>query len=130
MTTQIIISQFNCYYFHAFDTFSFQIFIKIGFSAFQQKTMKLLLEIDRKIDNMSQSFEVVSLPRVNTKLEFNQLSERLKDEKEKTKMVKIHYIIIVAAVATILINSFFLFLFATPVIFAILVAMNLVKVKM
>ena len=26
MTTQIIISQFN-YYFHAFDTFSFQIFI-------------------------------------------------------------------------------------------------------
>ena len=130
MTTQIIISQFNCYYFHAFDTFSFQIFIKIGFSAFQQKKMKLLLEIDRKIDIMSQSFEVASLPRVNTKLEFNQLSERLKDEKEKTKMVRTYYIIVVAAVATILINSFFLLLFTTPVIFAILVAMNLLKVRM
>ena len=45
-------------------------------------------------------------------------------------MVRTYYIIVVAAVATILINSFILFLFATPVIFAILVAMNLVKVKM
>ena len=55
--------------------------------------MKLLLEIDRKIDNMGQSFEVGSLPRVNTKLEFNQLSKRLKDEKEKNKNGKdiLHY---------------------------------------
>ena len=77
-----------------------------------------------------QSFEVASLPRVNTKLEFNQLNERLKDEKEKTKMVRIYYINV--NVATIVTDSFFVFLFATPEVntLAILVAINLVKMKM
>ena len=82
---QIIVSPFNCNNFHAFDTFWFSNIYKIGFSALQQKTMKLLLEINRKIDNMSQSFEAAPLPRVNTKLEFNQLNERLTDEKENKK---------------------------------------------
>ena len=79
-----------------------------------------------------QSFEVASLPRVNTKLEFNQLNERLKDEKKKTKMVRIYYININVAVATIVTDSFFVFLFATPEVntLAILVAINLVKMKM
>ena len=112
MTTQNIINQFNCNYFHAFDTFWFSN-IKIWFSAFQQKTMKLLLEISRKIDNMSQSFDVASLPRVNTKLEFNQLNERLKDEKEKTKMVRNIKLLLLLLLRLLLIvtNSFFLFLF-------------------
>ena len=72
------------------------------------------------------------MPRVNTKLEFNQLNERLKDEKEKTKMVRIYYINVNVAVATIVIDSFFVFLFATPEVntLAILVAINLVKMKM
>ena len=113
--------------------FGFQLFIKIEFSAFQQKTIKMLLEINRKIDNMSQSIEVASLPRVNTKLDFNQLNKRLKDEEEKTNMVRTLYILFGAAAATVVINSYFflVFLFVIPEVntLVILVAMNVVKVK-
>ena len=113
--------------------FGFQLFIKIEFSAFQQKTIKMLLEINRKIDNMSQSIEVASLLRVNTKLDFNQLNKRLKDEEEKTNMVRTLYILFGAAAATVVISSYFflVFLFVIPEVntLVILVAMNVVKVK-
>ena len=94
----------------------------------------MLLEINRKIDNMSQSIEVASLPRVNTKLDFNQLNKRLKDEEEKTNMVRTLYILFgAAAAATVVINSYFflVFLFVIPEVntLVILVAMNVVKVK-
>lgn len=93
----------------------------------------MLLEINRKIDNMSQSIEVASLPRVNTKLDFNQLNKRLKDEEEKTNMVRTLYILFGGAAATVVINSYFflVFLFVIPEVntLVILVAMNVVKVK-
>ena len=93
----------------------------------------MLLEINRKIDNMSQSIEVASLLRVNTKLDFNQLNKRLKDEEEKTNMVRTLYILFGAAAATVVINSYFflVLLFVIPEVntLVILVAMNVVKVK-
>ena len=55
---------------------------------------------------MSQGFEFLTLPRTNTKLDFNRLNERHKDEKEKTNMVRTYYSFFEIAAAIVVIASY------------------------
>ena len=56
---------------------------------YQEKTMRLLLDINRKLDNLNHSYVKDKCPfnAIDTVKEFEELNEKMKDENERTKMV-------------------------------------------
>ena len=60
-------------------------------SEFQEKTLKLLLEINRKLSDLARIYEpegsIINIEQLKSKDEFDELNEKLEDPSEKANLV-------------------------------------------